>query len=197
MLATRESARGAFSSKMKNKVLRARLCAQLGISDAFRPRNYILAASMKKERIIDIKQQLIGLFDQEDMIAFFDFQVVIDGGESVTGLCTLSQPKEGKSKSKYLSLLFIVDAVDEEKEELIALFVNSITWNELKSKVKGIEMVVPLPSVSYGTKHYIKGVEIYLNPFMQIVGPYIAEHLYPGILQVIKCNSNELVVNID
>jgi hypothetical protein len=34
MLATRESARGAFSSKMKNMVVRARLCAQLGISDA-------------------------------------------------------------------------------------------------------------------------------------------------------------------
>ncbi len=156
-----------------------------------------MADSRKRERIIDVKQQLIGLFDQEDMIAFFDFQVVVDGGESVQGLCTLSQPKEGKSKSKYLSLLFIVDAVDEEKEELIALFMNGITWNELKSKVKGIEMIVSLPSVSYGTKHYIKGVEIYLSPYIQIVGPYIAEHLYPGILQVIRCNSNELVVTIE
>ena len=50
---------------------------------------------MKSEKVTDLKQQLIGLFDKEKVVAFFDFRLVVDQNESVQGLCKISESKEG------------------------------------------------------------------------------------------------------
>lgn len=108
---------------------------------------------MKSEKIIDLKQQLIGLFEKEEVLAFFDFELMVDPGLSVQGLCKISEPKVGASMSNYLSLLFIVDVINDATEAKVDSYINGIFWHEFKKRLNGIDMIVRIPHVNYGTRH--------------------------------------------
>jgi hypothetical protein len=148
---------------------------------------------MKSEKIIDLKQQLIGLFEKEEVLAFFDFELAVDPGASVQGLCKISEPKAGTSKSNYLSLLFIIDAIDDAIEAKVDLYMKGILWHEFKDRMSGIDMVVPMPHVSYGTRHYLKEVELYLGRKTQITPSFVSGDLYPAIVKTLGCRGGEPV----
>lgn len=147
---------------------------------------------MTPKKIIDLKQETIGLFDKEDMLAFFDFDLPADQIETVQGLCKISKPKVGKSKLNYLSLLFIIDTVDDGITYKIDAIMKRISWGDLKAHLKEIDMIVPIPHVDYDAQHYLKEIEVYLRPQQRITKPFLADELYPAILKAIGCRSHEL-----
>jgi hypothetical protein len=148
---------------------------------------------MSNEKVTDLKQQLIGLFDKENVIAFFDFRLTVDQNESVQGLCKISEPKDGETKSNYLSLLFIIDTIDDTVEAKVDALVKGIQWSGLKARLYGSNMVIPMPHVKYDTRHYLKDVEIYLSPQIRVSRSYIADNLYPAISGILGCTANELI----
>jgi len=147
---------------------------------------------MSNEKILDLEEQFIGQFDREDLIAFFDFQLAVDQKESVQGLCRISKPKKGEAVSNYISLLFVIDKIDDRFKGEIDSHMRGISWDDLMNKLKRCEMIVPMPHVSYETRHFSQGVEIYLDRDMQITKEYIGDDLYPAILEIFHCKSNEL-----
>ncbi len=148
---------------------------------------------MKSEKVIDLKQQLIGLFDKENMLAFFDFHLPLDQNESVQGLCKIAVPKEGEAKSKYLSLLFIIDTIDDAVAEKVDSHLRGISWSGHKNCLRGSTMIIPMPHVSYEARHYIQEVEIYLSPHTKVSRSYIVDEFYPAILKILGCRGNELI----
>ncbi len=151
------------------------------------------ASHMKREKVIDLKQQLIGLFDKEDVLAFFDFLLIVDRTETVPGLCKIAEPKAGESKSNYLSLLFIIDTIDDRMKDRVDSIMKGISWGEFKQYLKGIDMLIPMPHVSYETQHYLEEIEIYLSPQLRITKPYLADDLYPAIVKTLGCRGNGLI----
>ncbi len=148
---------------------------------------------MKSAKIIDLKQELIGLFEKEEVLAFFDFELAVVSGSSVQGLCKISEPKVGASQSNYLSLLFIIDTIDDAIEAKVASYMNGIVWPEFKNRLSGIDMIVPMPHVSYSTRHYLKEVELYLSRQMQITPSFVSGDLYSAIVKMLVCSGGELV----
>jgi hypothetical protein len=144
-------------------------------------------------KIIDVKQQLIDLFEKENVLAFFDFQLTLDQKETIQGLCKIAEPKEGQSKSNYLSLFFIIDTSEEAKESTIDALIKGIAWGDFKKYMQGIDTVVSIPHVNYGTHHYIKEVELYLSPSQQATRAYLAGALYPAINKALGCRGGDLV----
>lgn len=147
---------------------------------------------MSNENIFDLEEQFIGQFDREDLLAFFDFQLAVDQNENVQGLCRISKPKKGEAISNYISLLFIIDKIDDRFKGEIDSHMKGISWDDLKNKLRGCEMIVPMSHVSYETRQFSQDVEIYLGRDMQITREYIGNDLYPAILEIFRCKSNEL-----
>lgn len=148
---------------------------------------------MKNEKIIDLKQQLIGLFEKEEVLAFFDFELAVDPGVTVQGLCKISEPKAGASKSNYLSLLFIIDASDDAIEAKVDSYMKGILWHKFKDRMSGIDIIVPMPHVSHGMRHYLKEVALYLGRQTQITPSFVSGNLYPAIVKTLGCRSGEPV----
>lgn len=144
--------------------------------------------------IVDLKQQLIGLFEKEDVLAFFDFRLSLGADAPVQGLCKISAPKAGAAKSNYLSLLFIVDAVDDSLEAKVDAYMKHVLWQKLKDHLRGIDMIVPMPHVRYGMRHYLKEVELYLAAHTQITGALVSGDLYRAILLTLGCEGGEPVL---
>jgi hypothetical protein len=148
---------------------------------------------MKSEKVTDLKQQLIGLFDKEKVLAFFDFQLVIDQNESVQGLCKISEPKEGEAKSNYLSILFIIDTIGDAMEEKVDTLIKGISWSGFETHLWGSNMIIPMPHVRNDSQHYLKEVDIYLGANTRVSRSYIVDYLYPAIIKILGCRGNELI----
>jgi len=148
---------------------------------------------MKSEKVTDLKQQLIGLFDKEKVVAFFDFRLVVDQNESVQGLCKISESKEGEAKSNYLSILFIIDIIDGATEEKVDKLIKGISWSGFEANLWGISMIIPMPYVKHDSQHYLKEVDIYLSTNTQVSRSYIIDNLYPAIIKILGCKGNELI----
>ena len=128
------------------------------------------------------------------MLAFFDFQLTLDLNGMVQGLCKISEPKEGQSKSNYLSLFFIIDTPDDRgKEAKIDLLMKQLPWSDLKKGMPGIDMVVPMSRVSYGNNHYIKEVEIFLGQGQPVTRPFLVGALYPTVIKTLGGTGGDLV----
>ena len=65
-----------------------------------------------KNKPVDIMQECAALFNQEDTLAWFDFQLACGGGKPVEGLCRIAHPKKSGSGKEYISLIFVVDTPD-------------------------------------------------------------------------------------
>jgi hypothetical protein len=127
------------------------------------------------------------------MLAFFDFQLIVDQKETVQGLCKISEPKAGVSKSNYLSLLFIIDTIGNGISDRVDSIVTGVSWDEFRKHLQGIDMIISIPRVSYDAQHYFKGIEIYLSPQFQVTKSYLADELYPAIIKTLGCRSNGLI----
>jgi hypothetical protein len=142
---------------------------------------------------IDLDKQLIDLFNKEEMLAFFDFQLTIKSGERVSGLCKISKSKEKDSNSKYFSLLFVIDTPDDASRKDVKSYVESINWDILQIDLPQVENVFSIPHANIDNRYYFKEVYIIVGRNTEIMKPYVIDRLYPAIKKIEGIECGEIV----
>jgi len=89
---------------------------------------------MKQAAPVDIMQACTALFNQEDILAFFDFQYAPGGGSSVDGLCRIARPKRSLSGQEYVSIVFIMDTPGAAVREHAAAAMKELSSGILEKK---------------------------------------------------------------
>jgi hypothetical protein len=143
--------------------------------------------------MIDLTKQLSELFNKEQMLAFFDFQVTPGGNEPVSGLCKISRPKGTGEQTQYVSMLFLIDTPDDALWEHVNTFVNHIGWNAFRRELPGAETVLSIPHLIHKTGIYFKETAIYLSNDIKVSKYYVSSKLYPAILRVMGLKAGELI----
>jgi hypothetical protein len=143
--------------------------------------------------VIDLNQQLIDLFNKEEMLAFFDFQLNLSGTEPVSGLCKISRPKSTDQHTQYISLLFLIDTPNGAIWQHVNAYAEHIRWSAFEAELPGIETVLSIPHLHQGAGIYFKETAIYLNREATASKYYISNKLYPAILKIMGLRAGELV----
>ena len=143
--------------------------------------------------MIDLNQQLIDLFNKEEMLAFFDFGLSLSGNEPVSGLCKISRPKDTDHHTQYISLLFLIDTPNGAIWEAVHAYADNIGWSKFEAELPGIETVLSIPHVHHGIGIYFKETAIYLNSDAAASKYYVSNKLYPAILKIMGLRAGELV----
>ncbi len=143
--------------------------------------------------MIDLNQQLIDLFNKEEMLAFFDFQLSLSGNEPVSGLCKISRPKDTDQHTQYISLLFLIDTPNGAIWEHVNAYAENIDWSKFEAELPGIETVLSIPHLHHGTGIYFKETAIYLKSDAAASKYYVSNKLYPAILKIMGLRAGELV----
>ena len=143
--------------------------------------------------MLDLTRQFIDLFNKEQMLAFFDFQITPGGNEPVSGLCKISRPKGTGEQSQYVSLLFLIDTPTDELWEHVNTFVNHINWDAFRREVPMVDTVLSIPHLIHKSGIYFKETAIYLGGDLSVSRYYVSSKLYPAILKVIGLKAGELV----
>lgn len=142
---------------------------------------------------IDLDQQLNDLFNKEQILAFFDFQLKWKGGEPVSGLCKISRPKVGESRSKYFSVFFIMDTPNERVRKHVRGFVNGINWNSFRRTSPGVKSVFPIPYRTISSEIFFAEADIYVSKSTEINKSYIITCLYPALRKIAGLKAGELI----
>lgn len=149
---------------------------------------------MMSDKPIDLHQELVDVFQKEQMLAFFDFKLNVDGtGAPASGLCRISKPKDGNSASKYFSLLFIIDTPDETVRESADRKIAGIQWDHLKTALSGAVAVLPLPQLNSTADILLKEADVYVRSIKEPVRLFVLRELYPAIVKVTGIEGGELV----
>ncbi|MDD2336172.1 MAG: hypothetical protein PHD01_06320 [Geobacteraceae bacterium] len=147
-----------------------------------------------KHTRIDLHQQFIEVFNKEEMLAFFDFRATTGKGTSVSGLCKVSKPKDGKSDAHYFSLLFIIETPDEETWREVESWFSSILWDNLEECLPELESVLSIPfSLQEFTGNFFQEIDIYVKENTVPSRSFILETLFPGVRSVSGIEAGEPV----
>lgn len=148
---------------------------------------------MKNDNVIDLDKQLRDLLKKEETMAFFDFELKAGTDASVSGVCKISKPKKGQSKSKYLAVLFIMDTPNEVARKKISAVFNSINWDMLKMRMPGFKSAFPIPYMTLSSEIYFMETDIYLANEIVPDQAYISSKLFPALTSVMGMKAGELV----
>ena len=149
---------------------------------------------MPTDEFIDLDQEISDLFNREEMLAFFDFQVPIGGSEPLSGLCKISNPKEHENRSTYYSLLFLIDVPEGRTQEEVNTLIAKVDWDQFRRYLPHVEKVMPLPM-----HQAVKGVCV-AEAYVYVIAPdtppdiYVRHELYPAIQRVTGFKGGELVM---
>ncbi|MBF0550048.1 MAG: hypothetical protein HQK60_05890 [Deltaproteobacteria bacterium] len=146
---------------------------------------------MSKDEPIDIKRELVDLFDHEEMMAFFEFSLLRQGNEPITGLCKISRPKKGHSKLKYLSLTFMTDTPDDESRRSIDRALNTMDGPGLPSYLEEVTEVVGNPALRASRENYIRQIDVLLEA-SDTGQNFITKRLLPAIRNLTHLRTGEV-----
>ena len=118
------------------------------------------------DNTIDLQQQMIDLFEQEDMVAFFDVShdyVEDDVKSTLEGLCKITKPKDNLSGTDCIFMTFIFDTPDEKHWAKADALVQEVSWESLADEVEELDSILSMPTDSLADSgHYLKQLDIYL-----------------------------------
>lgn len=148
----------------------------------------------EKHTRIDLHQQFIEVFNKEEMLAFFDFRATTGKGTTVSGLCKVSKPKDGKSDAHYFSLLFIIETPDEETWRDVDSWFSAILWDDLQECLPEFESVLSIPfTLQEFTGNFFQEIDIYVKENTAPSRSFILGTLFPGVRSVSGIESGEPV----
>ena len=110
--------------------------------------------------VVDLGSQMSALFEQEEMLAFFDVRLFLPGRPPVDALGRLSKPKTNAAGSSYLSLFILVDTPDEELRAEVEAYFKAVSWFGWRELFDGVVEVVPMPPMHASSELYIAAVDI-------------------------------------
>ena len=142
---------------------------------------------------IDIEQELIDLAAQEEVLAFFDFTLALSatGGE-VEGLCKVSRPHERRSRSSYVSLLFVVDALDEKTRRAVEAHLSAVDWGGPAKSIPGVAGFLPVPHRDTAAGLLLKEVDVYLDGTQPATADYVRTVLQPAVARAAHLRAGEV-----
>lgn len=139
---------------------------------------------------IDLMQEFVGLFNQEEMVAFFDFTFAL-GDTATQGLCRVSKPKS--SAMPYLSLSFMVDSPTKELRSRIDAQLERLEGNGLQQQAPMISSVVSMPVDSGRSESYVRQLDVMLEERVDPGRFFIEQRLVPALQAVAGLNPGEIV----
>ena len=149
---------------------------------------------MAEDNVIDLRQQIVDLFNKEEMLAFFDFTLRVGASETATGLCKISRPKSGKSQAQYYSMLFMIDTSTEEIRMDVGRHMGSVNWEGLANEIPGIESVMSMRGVDLGPTVYFQETDVYVKKGTDITPRTIVGDVYPAVVKAAGLRAGELVL---
>src|SRR5262245_18476033 len=96
---------------------------------------------------IDIGRELQDIMASEELLAFFDFTLPLDGGET-EGLCKVSRPRSRRSKATYLSVFLTIDLPDDAVYRAVEARLKAVDWSAASEGLSGIDCFVAIPHPS-------------------------------------------------
>jgi len=147
---------------------------------------------------IDLYREFIEVFRREEMLALFDFKAADGDGGALSGLCKVSRPKAGKSDSRYISLLFIIEAPDEKALREARARFDAIDWELLGDRLPEFESVLSIPfTLREFTGSHFREIDIYLKDRCAISRRFIVDALCPTVCSVAGIRGGEPVFRED
>ena len=147
---------------------------------------------MKKPERIDIFQEFVAQYAREEMLAFFEFTLDRGDKEPLSGLGRISQPKQGSSNLRYLSLTFVFDTPDEAAKTAIEHVLAHLTETSLQAALPQAAGLVPTPSMHTGPEHYIRQIDILLGANITPDKRFISESLVPALQKIFPLQFGEV-----
>lgn len=145
---------------------------------------------------IEMDRELRDLVTSEEMLAYFDFILPLgDPGsarQEVEGLCKVSRPRERRSRSTYLSLIFIIDAHDAATQALLNAHWGQIDWAACTAP--GIDCVLAIPHREPSTGLFVKEVDVYLDSQQPATAEFLRDTLQPALARTTRFVPGELTV---
>ncbi len=132
--------------------------------------------------IIDLRQELIDLYADEQMLAFFEFTLERPGNEALSGLCRIAQPKPHRSTLRYLSLIFLVDTHDSTTRLVVQKALAWLEGSALKTAVPGMTDGALISSLNSSTENYIAQTDLLLES--DVNKAFITTQLIPTIARI-------------
>jgi len=147
---------------------------------------------VKKPEQIDIFQEFVAQYAREELLAFFDLTVPRAGKEPLLGLGRISQPKQGSSSLRYLSLTFVMDTPDEEARTAVQHVLTHLEETSLQAVLPQVAGLVPTPSMHTGPEHYIKQIDILLGATTTPDKYFLTERLVPALQKILPVQISEV-----
>jgi hypothetical protein len=148
---------------------------------------------MVEGRVIDMDSQFTSLFNTEEMLAFFPFQMTPDGSEQVDGLCKISRPKEGKNGGRYFSLLYIIDTPNDATRRGVEASLKRINWGGMNRLLPEIECVLPITYPDKDKENLLAEYDVFVNQSCELSRSYVFHNLFPAIAQTSGFSNGELI----
>jgi hypothetical protein len=145
-----------------------------------------------KNTPVDIMQKCAALFNQEDTLAWFDFQCAAGGGPAAEGLCRIAHPKKSTGGKEYVSLVFVMDTPDAAAREQAVAGLKRLGSGALETALPEIFSVVSVPPASCPQQIYIKQFDLMLKEMFTASQEFIALRLYPALKDVPGLSAGEL-----
>ena len=113
--------------------------------------------------VLDLAGEMSALFDQEEMLAFFDLRLRLPESLDVEALGRLSRAKTNSAGRRYLSLFCLVDTPQETVRRGIEECFRSAPWSAWGERFRSVEQVVPMPPMHASEDLYVVAVDIVLS----------------------------------
>jgi hypothetical protein len=142
---------------------------------------------------IDIGRELQDIMASEELLAFFDFVLPLDGGET-EGLCKVSRPRSRRSKSTYLSVFLTIDLADDAVYRAVEARVKAVDWVAAGESLAGVDCFVAIPHRSHRGGLFLKEIDVYLDGSRPPDVAFVRDVLQPAIARAVGLRPGELTV---
>ncbi len=145
---------------------------------------------------IELDRELRDLVTTEEVLAYFDFLLPLGapGGtrQELEGLCKVSRPRERRSRSTYLSLIFIIDAHDAAAQARLNEHWGQIDW--VACTAPGIDCVLAIPHREPSSGVFLKEVDVYLEREQPPSAEFLRDVLQPALARTARFVPGELTI---
>ena len=145
-------------------------------------------------KAINIDRELQDLVASEEVLAFFDITLPLQGAAAVEGLCKVSRPRARRSKATYLSVFFIVDAQDAATQRGVEQHLRKVDWNAAGEQTDGVDCFVPIPSRGATGGLVLKEVDVFLDDSVAPDIAFVRDVLQPVIARAADLRTGPVTV---
>ena len=132
---------------------------------------------------IDLMAEVVTLFKDEDLIAFFQFDRRLKSGKAVSGLCKVARPRKRSGGLDYISVDFIVDTQAEEIRRQFDVVLGPLAKPAAKTLLPGIASVVLAAGTQVGTDAYVKHMDLIAAGKSPEARSFVQSDLCPALRQ--------------